>query len=52
MSKGKRSNKRFMTRSYMRHGCLYVLMVQSREGDYKRAQGAEVLECIRSFRLL
>lgn len=52
VSAGKRGARRFVTRSYVRDGYLYVLTVQSGEGDYDGARGAEVMECVRSFRPL
>jgi hypothetical protein len=52
MSAGKRGARRFVTRSYVRDGYLYVLTVQSREGDYDGVRGAEVMVCVRSFRPL
>jgi hypothetical protein len=52
VSAGKRGARRFVTRSYVRDGYLYVLTVQSGEGDYDRARGSEVMECVRNFRPL
>lgn len=52
ISDGKRGKKRYVTRIYIKDGFLYVLTVQSKEDEFDTAREAEVVECVKSFRLI
>jgi len=52
ISDGKRGTKRFVTRIYVQGGFLYVLTLQSKEGEYDAGRERDVLECAKSFRPL
>jgi len=52
ISDGKRGTKRFVTRIYVRDGFLYVLTLQSKEGEYDAERESDALECVKSFRPL
>ena len=52
ISDGKRGTKRFVTRIYVTGGFLYVLTLQSKEGEYDAVRELDLSKSVKSFRPL
>jgi PsbP len=52
ISSGKRGKKRFIAKFYIHKQKLYVLTAQCKEENYDEVQSSEILEAVKSFRVI